>query len=213
MKNYNNIYDISILLGEESITFPGDTPYRRKLMHSISKDGTYESSQLIMSAHTGTHIDVPAHFIPDGKNISQYSVGEFILPAQVINIRDKESIKPNELEKIDIKKGGALLFKTDNSISGRCRSGIFSEKFVYLSSEAADILIKKQVRLTGIDYISIEKFDNESFPVHKKLLGNNILILESINLEKISEGEYTLFCLPLKIKNCEASPVRAVLVD
>ena len=100
MKNYNNVYDISILLGEESITYPGDTSYQRKLMHSINKDGTYESSQLIMSAHTGTHIDVPAHFVPDGKNISQYSAGEFILPAQVVHIKDNESIKPNELEKI-----------------------------------------------------------------------------------------------------------------
>ena len=45
------------------------------------------------------------------------------------------------------------------------------------------------------------------------VLGNNMLILEGINLKDVPEGRYTLFCLPLKIKGGEASPVRAVLVN
>ncbi len=213
MKNFRSIYDISILLGKESITFPGDLKYQRRLVNIIGKDGDYNLSEITMSAHSGTHIDVPSHFVPDGKNISQYSVQDFILPARVINIKDKVSVNIDELKNIDIDEGDAVLFKTDNSASGRCRNGVFYEEFVYMSHEAADLCIEKKVSLVGIDYISIEKYNDESFSVHQKLLGNNILILESINLEKVPEGKYTLFCLPLKIYGVEASPVRAVLID
>jgi len=210
-QRYEAVYDISVLLGTESINYPGDTPYSRDLMLTIEDSGISNVSKLVMSAHSGTHLDAPLHFIPNAKSIDQYSVQEFILPAQVVSIKDRESIRPSELENLDIKQGDALLFKTDNSISGRCRSGVFSENFVYLSPEAADFCLERKVSLVGIDYNTIERHGDEAFPVHHKLLGSNILILEGINLKGVPPGRYTLFCFPLKIKGGEASPVRAIL--
>jgi arylformamidase len=117
------------------------------------------------------------------------------------------------LENLDIEPGDALLFKTDNSVSGRCRNGVFSENFVYLSSAAANFCVEEKIRLVGIDYISIEKYGDEAFPSHRKILGNNILILEGIDLKEAPQGRYTLICLPLTIKDGEASPVRAILLQ
>ena len=167
---------------------------------------------MVLSAHSGTHIDFPAHFIPNGKHIDEYPARRFILPAQVVSIEDKEAIRPSELENLDIKQGDALLFKTDNSISGRCTSGVFSESFVDMSPKAADFCVKKKVSLVGIDYGTIDRYDDKDFPAHLKLLGNNILILESINLKEVPPGRYTLFCLPLKSKGAEGSPARAILI-
>lgn len=211
-QRYETVYDISVLLGTESIDYPGDTPYSRDLMLTIEDSGISNVSKLVMSAHSGTHLDAPLHFIPKAKSIDEYSVQQFILTAQVVNIEDREAIRPSELENLDIKQGDALLFKTDNSISSRCRSGVFSESFVYLSPEAADFCVEKKVSLVGIDYNTIERHSDEAFPVHHKLLGSNILILEGINLKGVPPGRYTLFCLPLKIKGGEAAPVRAILV-
>ncbi len=211
-QRYETVYDISVLLGTESIDYPGDTPYSRDLMLTIEDSGISNVSKLVMSAHSGTHLDAPLHFIPNAKSIDEYSVQQFILTAQVVNIEDREAIRPSELENLDIKQGDALLFKTDNSISGRCRSGVFSESFVYLSPEAADFCVEKKVSLVGIDYATIERYGDEAFPVHHKILGSNILILEGINLKGVPTGRYTLFCLPLKIKGGEAAPVRAILV-
>ncbi len=212
-QRYEAVYDISVLLGTESINYPGDTPYSRDLMLTIEDSGISNVSKLVMSAHSGTHLDAPLHFIPNAKSIDQYSVQEFILPAQVVSIKDRESIRPSELENLDIKQGDALLFKTDNSISGRCRSGVFSENFVYLSPKAADFCLEKKVSLVGIDYNTIERHGDEAFPTHHKILGSNILILEGINLKGVPPGRYTLFCFPLKIKGGEASPVRAILIQ
>ena len=212
-KRYKAIYDISVLLGTESICFPGDTPYSRDLMLTIEDSGICNVSKLVLSAHSGTHVDTPSHFIPDTKSIEKYSVQEFILPAQVVNIEDRELIRPSELEKLDIKPGEALLFKTDNSVSGRCSNGVFSENFVYLSTEAADFCAEKKASLVGIDYVTIDRYGDEASPAHRKLLGSGILILEGINLREVPPGEYTLFCPPLRIKGGEASPVRAILIQ
>jgi arylformamidase len=212
LMKYDTIYDISVLLGEESIDYPGDTPYSRELIWTIEDSGTYDLSKLVMSAHSGTHIDAPAHFVPDGKTIDQYPANDFILPAEVVEIQDTESIRPAELRDLDIAGVEAILFKTDNSMSGRCRSGSFMERFVYLSLEAADFCVQKGTRLVGIDYITIEKYGDQSFAAHRTLMGQGILILEGIDLRKVPAGRYTLLCLPLRMKNGEASPVRAILL-
>ena len=212
MNKYEAIYDISVSLGAESIDYPGHPPYSRELIGRTKDSGALELSKLVMSAHAGTHIDFPAHFIPNGKHIDEYPARRFILPAQVVSIKNKEAIRPSELENLDLKPGDALLFKTDNSISGRCASGVFSESFVYMSPEAADFCVEKKVSLVGIDYGSIDRYGARDFPAHHKLLGNDILILEGINLKEVPPGRYTLFCPPLKIKGAEGSPARAILM-
>lgn len=165
-----------------------------------------------MPTHVGTHVDTPAHYFAKGKNLDAYPIKRWILPAQVVNIKNREVIQPGELANLDLRPGEALLFKTANSLNGQATSGVFSESFVYMSLEAADFCIAQEVSLVGIDYASVEKYNAEDFPVHHKLLENNILILEGINLKDVPPGRYTLFCPPLKIKGAEGAPTRAVLL-
>lgn len=205
-------YDISVLLGEENIDYPQDTPYSRKIDSKITEGEGFNLSTLVMSAHSGTHLDAPYHIDDSGKTIDQYSPSDFILGALVVQIGDKPSIEPEDLECLDIESGTAVLFKTSNSLCGISRSGVFSEKYVYLSEEAAEICLQKGAALVGIDYISIDRFGDDEALAHRKLLGHSIPILEGINLEGVSPGRYTLICLPLKVKGGDGSPARAVLV-
>jgi len=210
---YQTIYDISVLLGEEAIDYPGDPPFRREMLYALRNGDAADVSRLSMSAHAGAHLDTPSHFFDRPEcAIDRYPAQEFILPAMVWQIKDPETIRPLELESLDILRGDALLFKTANSLGGRCKSGVFAEDFVELSPEGADFCLEKGVKLVGIDYISVERHGDGTYPVHRKLLGNDIFILEGINLAAVPPGRYTLICLPLKIKGGEASPVRAVLL-
>jgi arylformamidase len=212
MKSLREVYDISVLLGEEALNWPGNPPYSRELVSAIEDGENANLSKLTLNTHIGTHVDTPAHFIAKGKTLDAYPIERWILPAQVVSIKDREVIQPAELANLDLRPGDALLFKTDNSTSGRCTNGVFSESFVHMSPEAADFCIAQKVSLVGIDYASIEKYGDNAFPTHHKLLGNGILILEGINLKEVPPGKYTLFCLPLKIKGAEGAPARAVLV-
>ena len=212
MKTFEEIYDISVTLGTENVSYPGDPPYSREPLILKFGDKRAAISKVAMGTHSGTHVDTPYHFIPGGKNLDELPAERWILPAQVISIKDKEAIRPSELRNIDIKTGDALLFKTDNSISGRCVSGVFSENFVYVSPETADFCVEKKVSLVGIDYDTVERYGDLDFPTHHRLLGNDILILENINLKDVPPGRYILFCPPLKMKGADGAPTRAILV-
>lgn len=216
LQGHEAIYDISILLGGEQVDLPipGVPPFSRERILTFEGGGGCELSKLVLTPHAGTHVDAPSHFVPKGKSIDEFSIKEFILPAQVINIEDKESVKRYELENLNIHEGDALLFKTDNSVSGRCKSGVLSPNYVYVSPEVADFCIARKVSLMGIDNFGPERPGEsiEAAPIHHKLLGNNILILEGIDLKMVPPGRYTLFCLPLKIKDADGSPVRAFLI-
>jgi arylformamidase len=211
-KDFEVIYDISIPLGAGAVDWPGLPPYSRELVSEMKTGGTADISKLTLTCHVGTHVDTPSHFILNGKNLDQYPVADWILPAQVISIEDSQAVRPSELTQLDIRPGEAILFQTDNSRMGRCVSGVFTEDYVYITPEAADFLIQKEIAMVGIDYGGVDRFDDSNMTIHHKLLGSGIRIVESINLKDIPTGRYTLFCLPLRISGAEGAPARAVLV-
>ncbi len=205
------LYDISVLLGDESIVYPGDTPYRRTMVQTLESGDDCNLSGITMSAHAGTHLDAPYHFLKNGKTIDQFPVEKFILSARVVPIQNCVAIEPVELENVDVRPGEAVLFKTRNSTEGRIENDVFQENFVYLSAKGADWCVHNGIGLVGIDYLSIERFGSKNFTIHRKILANDIPILEGINLKSVPEGRYTLYCFPLKIKGGDGAPVRAVL--
>lgn len=212
MIRYQAIYDISVTLGAEAIDYPGDTLYSREPLLSLDRGDFCQLSALRLSAHAGTHLDAPAHFIAGAKTLDRYAIADFIFSAQVISIADPDSVKAEHLADLRSQAGQALLFRTENSRTGRCCGGRFYREYVYLSPEAARECVKKEVGLVGLDYVTIEQYENKDFKAHKILLEAGVLILESIDLRAVPDGQYSLFCLPLKLKGAEASPVRAVLM-
>lgn len=206
------IHDISVTLGTESIDYPGDTAYSRNLIMN-SGDSFCNLSRLEMSCHSGTHLDVPFHFYADGKTLDDFQVTDFIKRVHVIEIMDPDRITASEVDWSLISPGEGVLFKTRNSREGLVKSGKFVSDFVYLSSDAAKKVNECKASLVGIDYISIEQFGVKHFHSHLEVLGQDVIVLEAVNLESILEGTYTLMCLPLKLSGADASPVRAILIE
>ncbi|NMB84680.1 MAG: Kynurenine formamidase [Methanosaeta sp. PtaB.Bin018] len=208
-------YDISISLGCVA-TYPGDRQFNQEWVARSGDGAGYSLSALSMSSHAGTHLDAPSHIIKGGKPLDMYPPGRFIVPAHVLFFDGKDDAGPipvsalNGLKKI---RGEALLFKTKNSSRRLLHSPKFSKDYVYLSKDAAQVCVSMGVSLVGIDCFSVDRYGDDSAPVHRILLENDVLILEGIDLADVSPGRYSLICLPLKVKDAEASPVRAVLVN
>jgi len=186
--------------------WPGDPP---PLMQQQSS-GTVLVTSLSMGLHTGTHLDAPRHFLPDGKTLDTYPLDRFIGSARVCGIAGVDSIRLDEVKGFDLTGVERLLFRTRNSSLWQ-ESG-FQNGFAGLDPDAARYLVACGVKLVGIDYLSIQVFgvDND---VHTILLENDVLILEGLNLGGVEDGDYTLFCCPLFIPGVEASPVRAILMQ
>ena len=71
----------------------------------------------------------------------------------------------------------------------------------------------KEVAAVGFDYIIPDEFDNQERPFHHVLFQREIILLEGLNLSHVPAGDYFLICLPLKVKDGDAAPARAVLVE
>ena len=97
------------------------------------------------------------------------------------------SIKPEELEKYDIKAGDRILFKTTNS-SWVYDKEKFATPYVYITKEAARFLVGKKIRLVGIDYITVGGFEDkeDNRIVHKDFLNGGVSIIEEINLKGVN---------------------------
>jgi arylformamidase len=101
--------------------------------------------------------------------------------------------------------------KTSNTARALWNKREFCQDFCALTPDAAQFLADMQLDLIGIDYCSIQIF-NDSNLTHQILLSNEIVILEGLDLSKVAEGNYQLFCLPLKVSGLEGISARAVLI-
>ncbi len=202
------IYDISMTI------HPKMTVYKEKQeklpiinqVNSFEKDGNYESS-ITMNLHTGTHIDFPLHMIETGNNSNTENLNILTGKAKVFDLTHlNEKITYEDIKNLQINENDFVIFKTKNSFVEE-----FDYDFIYLAIDAANYLADKKIRGVGIDALGIERAQ-KNHPTHKILLSDNIIILEGLRLKDIKEDLYELFCLPLKIANVEALPVRAILI-
>ena len=202
------IYDITAEISEN---LPGFRNDRHEIVETseIAKGKAHNSSRITMSSHMGTHADMPVHFIHGGETCDSISLDYFYGRAKVARLNVSRHVTKADLAHLDICEGDILLLDTGQS--ALMRQGAFEENYIGLAPDAAEYLVEKKIKTIGIDYLSIEPFNTEVYPTHKALLGNGICVLEGLVLENVPEGEYTLSALPLKFKNGNGSPVRAIL--
>jgi arylformamidase len=203
------IKDITRTIGFDTLVYPADPNFSIKSFFSIEHGDGWNLFSMEMSNHTGTHLDSPLHKFQNGKCLNDFKLEDFILNCIVVEIKSQESVTLEEIKNKKILKGQAVLFKTNNSKLLREK---FNKKFVYIEKEAAEFLRDKEVKLVGLDYLSVDAFDSDSFPVHDILLQNNILILEDVDLQKINPGKYKLYCFPIKLHQSNGAPCRAFLI-
>jgi arylformamidase len=197
--------DITTTIYHQMVHWPDDIPVHITRTSSMNIGAQNNVTALQMSAHTGTHIDAPCHFINEGKDITHVSLNKLMGQAKLFSFEHTMQITSNELKDLPISKGDRILFKTRNSDTDWSRQP-FQTNFVHLSVDAAWHLKNKEVACIGVDYLSIG--DKE---VHQILLSDNVAIIEGLNLHGISEGNYEMICLPLKISGADAAPARAII--
>ena len=200
-------------LQEEMVVWPGMMKLQLEHRLAIERRSEGTISRIYMEVHTGTHIDAPQHFFTKGKSIDKMPLDVAIGPARVIEIVDNKAIKPEELNRHNIKRGERILFKTRNS--QRCwQTNAFINDYVYVTRDSAHFLADSGASLVGIDYLSVDSpvdTDKTLPDAHQILLGAEIWLLEGLDLSGVSAGKYNLICLPLRLVQTDGSPVRAVL--
>ncbi len=205
-------YDITLTITPEMIVWPGDPPVNMQRLSSIDAGDNANVTQISMSCHTGTHVDAPDHFLNNGKTVESLSLDLMVGRAYVLHLPNVNLITASILMDADIPpRTRRLLFKTRNSEYWASGNREFQTDFVGLSIDAAELLVDRNVKLVGIDYLSIAPY-KQGKPVHTILLDAGMVVIEGLDLSKVSQGRYTLHCLPLKLGGAEGAPTRAILV-
>lgn len=190
--------------------WPGSIGFSSMRRLRLADGDVANASSIEMDVHVGTHVDAPLHFLEDGRSVEALPLEALLGRAHVLDLTGLRSITAPDLERAGAGEGGErLLLKTSNSFlwSGPPR---FTEGYVGLTLDAAEWLVGRSPRLIGIDYLSVQRFQDDA-RTHEVLLRADIVILEGLDLSAVSAGEYELICLPISIEGAEAAPARAVL--
>jgi arylformamidase len=207
------IYDVTLTISPDLPVWPGDPPIFAERVAKIEDGSVANVTRLGMSAHTGTHVDAPYHFLRKGETVEKLPLKMLTGRAFVVEVPAKTDLITRAIvENADIPpRTRRVLFKTRNSALWKKGHRDFNTNYVALAPDAAETLVQRGVKLVGVDYLSVAPFE-DVVPTHHILLKAGVIIVEGLNLADVPSGRYNLYCLPLKIKGADGAPARAMLV-
>ena len=194
------IYDISQEVFSCQV-YSGDPIPEKKLLSLMEKGDLYNLTAFSMCAHNGTHIDAPFHFVKDGKTVDAICLEAFVGMAYVVEHLGIIS-GDDAIEIMEKAKGQNLEVAKRILIKGSAE----------VSLEAAKVFASSGMLLLGNESQTVGPED-APMAVHQVLLGADVILLEGIRLEDVSEGVYFLNAAPLNLFGADGSPCRAILID
>ncbi|MFC5406243.1 cyclase family protein [Cohnella soli] len=204
------IVDLSLEIYHDAPNFAWD-PKCAVIVHNTVASIGYNMTQLSMATHQGTHLDAPFHFLDDGKTVDQLDLQQCVGQAILVDLTHKKPKEPIEIKDFEpyadrIVEGSKVIYRTDwfKQLPGR---HYFSD-FPYMTIELARWLAERKIGLIGMDVPTPNPTDYD--PVHKVLLGAEIVIVEGLaNLGDIGTDTFFFSAAPLKIRGRDGAPIRA----
>jgi len=209
-----HIYDVSLTLSPDLPVWPGDPKIVVDRVQKMEDGAQCNLTMVSMTAHAGTHVDAPFHFLGgETATVERLPLNLLTGRAYLLHLPDEVSlITASVLKAAEIPpRTRRLLFKTRNSSVWATRERQFVTDYVAISADGAQYLVEHGVKLVGVDYLSVAPYD-EMVPTHEILLQAGVVVLEGLNLAEVSQGRYTLYCLPLKLLGSDGAPARVILV-
>lgn len=206
------IYDVTVAISDRVPIYEGDPRVKIDAVRQLANGDSANVSNVCCGAHTGTHVDAPNHFIDGTRRVEELDLDKLVGKCVVVAIEDSIiSIEPEHLPNLDGVE--RIVFKTRNSQFWSEPERGFRTDFTYVSTDAARVLAEHNIKLVGVDYLSVEEFGSKDHATHRTLLEKEIVILEGLDLRDVPPGEYEIVCLPLKYIGGagDGSPARTIL--
>ena len=178
--------------------------------------------KVVLGSHTGTHVDAPYHFVPDGKTIDQVPVDTLINRAVVIDVSDKPEYGKTTAQDlqdsgVQIPQGCSVIIHTGWYKNWMKKDYYF--KWPHLTMDACEYLGDKRPKLVALDTPSPDDPKDkiafgEISPHHYYFLSKGIVLVEFLaNLNDLTKTEVQLIALPLKVQGADGFPARVIAVE
>lgn len=204
------IYDISEPISPANAVFPGDTEFSAEWVMRMEKGDSCNVSTIHMSAHLGTHADSPLHFDPKGLDSATTGLEAYIGACRVVDLQGHGNpalFDPADIDALGLAGVERVLFRTAVNHDAET----FDAGFTAVGPATAKKLVELGMVLVGIDTPSMDHAASKELEAHHVLYRGGVAILENLDLSAVEPGEYELIALPLRIKDGDSSPVRAIL--
>lgn len=208
------IVDLSHPIEPGMPLWPGTPEPELEDIHTVSRDG-FAESLFRFSSHTGTHIDAPAHMIEGADTLDRLAVDRFFGKAMLVDLRNTQGglIDSGMLEAYASRIAEADFLLLHTGWSRFWGTDRYDEGFPVLSADAASMVAASGLKGIGIDAPSFDAAQNHDCPVHRRLLGSGMMLIENLTgLHRLEHGLFILSVLPLPVTGAEACPVRAVAI-
>ena len=194
------LYDIS----QEVFTckvYPGDPVPRKEILSSMDAGALYNLTAFSMCAHNGTHIDSPAHFIPNGKTVDQIPLSKTVGYAYVTHHHGAVNAQDAH-----------IMLASATTLHPEAAQRILIGGNATVTSEATEVFANAKIDLLGNESQTVGPED-APMEVHQTLLGADTVLLEGIRLSGVPSGVYLLIAAPLLLGGADGAPCRAILID
>lgn len=218
--------DLTHVLREGIPSYPTHAKYFQMKWQAMGDPAVM--NQLILSEHSGTHVDSPSHFVTDRAHPNFLSIdawaalhfigrgvhvtlGPYSPESAMISV---DGLRMWEKEHVSIESGDVVVF----DFQWARRWGLDRDGFEYLEGwpgidrGCAEYLVEKQVRCVGTDCVSLDSGDGGrgELPAHYTLLSAGICIVENLAHLVDVPVEFVFMAFPMKIGGGTGAPVRAI---
>ena len=196
------LIDLSVELNEKTPIYPGDPETKISSAVVLERDG-YRDHYVCIGTHVGTHMDAPSHMIAGGKNLDELPLDHF--SGSGVYIKTGKTIDLATVQKAPINPDDIVLLHT--GMSDVYHDKTYYDDYPAIPEDVARYLVEKKVKIVGVDMCSV---DHPPFPVHKILLGGDVLIIENLtNLGALQGKAFTIYAFSIKLQ-IDGAPVRVV---
>ena len=195
------IIDLSVAVDEATPIYPGDPSIKIESAGVFDRDGWCDHL-VSLGTHVGTHIDAPMHMLADGKSLDKMPIEQFVGRGVCIDVSSGFGV----VKSADIQSGDIVLLHT--GMADKYHDPLYFETYPVMTEEIANYLIGRGSKMIGVDAGSVDNADG--FPIHKILLGSQVLIIENLtNLEQLLGKQFRVYALPIKL--CvDGAPARVI---
>ena len=208
------VVDLTHVIEANMPVYPGTEPPTFEPANTYEKDG-FKETRISMFTHTGTHMDPPAHLYADRTTLDAFPADQFIGKALVIDctsLKEGEAITMDHLKPYGDKVEKAVFLLFYLGWDKRWGTASYFGDYPCLDDSVMAYILAGNYKGIGFDVIGLDPISDENLTRHKRLfLEKDIINIENLcNLGLCGDELFWFSCFPLKLANCDGSPIRAV---
>ncbi|MCW2837209.1 MAG: Kynurenine formamidase [Marmoricola sp.] len=213
------VIDLSVPVDAGTVVYPGDPQPRFEVHSTIEHDG-FNLLDVHIGSQSGTHVDAPYHFEPDGLRLDELPVDRFVGPGVVVDatgLPPRGEIGWEHVAPVGDRLGPGTVVLLRTGWSEHYGTQAYFEH-PFLGAEACERMLDLGVRTFCIDAINIDETPDDAhpgvgFPSHHLISRLGGVIGENFRFDDLPEGDFLVACTPIRLTGADGGPVRAVAIE